>query len=143
MPIIANNITDVRIKIDTKEGGQLQGIQISPSIMSIEEKKVNKEDMLLINCSLLANYNKADGKPLAQFMVSEEILMSGDAKEIKEIVGSWEKDKKLPSRMEEQLLESMTTVCMYDLQFFTNKMRFPPAMGFKIPSMKTEKKSKK
>ncbi|MBN1923183.1 MAG: hypothetical protein JW791_00290 [Nanoarchaeota archaeon] len=143
MPIVGKAITDVRIKIDSKEGDKAGGIQNNMLIRDIEEKKMDKNTLLLISCNLVTTYLKAENKPLAQFMISEDLYFSGKDKELKEIVDEWKKNKKLPKDAEEGLVQSVNTICMYDLQFFTNRMGFPPPTGFSFNIDKAEKKKKK
>ena len=126
MPIIGSKITDVRIKIDPREGDKLEGIQVTPSITHIKEEKINNTPVLAINCSLLVSYVGTENRPLGSFVIAEEIIFQGDKKDIKEVLKEWTDNKQLPKNIEKDLIETLTSVCMYDLQFFTNRMRFPP-----------------
>lgn len=148
MPIVGNNITEVRIKIEPNQGDQLQGVRNNMLIKSIEEKKINNNKFLLFKCDLLTTYLKSEKEPLAQFMISEDLLYTGDDKELKELQKEWNESKKLAKKYEEKIIEGINMICMYDLQFFTNRMRFPPATGFnmnveKDTKNKSSKKKKK
>ncbi|PIU62851.1 hypothetical protein COX58_02535 [archaeon CG_4_10_14_0_2_um_filter_Archaea_38_6] len=142
MPIVGNTITEVRIKINP-EASSLKSIQNNMLIKNVSEKKVDKNNYLVLKCDLLTTYVENEDKPTAQFMISEDVLFSGKDKEMKEMLEKWEKEQKLSKEVQDNLLKSIQTICMYDLQFFTNRMRFPPATGFNFSAPKEEKKGKK
>lgn len=143
MPFVANNLTEVRIKVESETGDKLQGVQNNMLIKSVEEKKVNNQKLLLFKCDLLTTFLKGKEEPLAQFMVSEDLLYAGPEKELQEIMKEWEKNKKMPKGLDDRIIEGINTICMYDLQFFTNKMRFPPVTGYNMNVKKEGKKEKK
>jgi len=91
---------------------------------------------------------KEDDKPLSQFFLEEELLYAGEDKEIKELLDEWKKNKKFPSKYNDTIVKGLNIVCLYDMHFFTNKMRFPPCTGFDVnissePEKKSEKKEDK
>ncbi len=140
MPIVGKTITDVRIKIDSKQGDKPGGIQNNMLIRDLEESKIDGNNLIVIKCNLVTTYLKTDKNPLAQFMISEDLYFSGNDKEIKDVLKEWNANKKLPKKFERGLIESINTICMYDLQFFTNKMGFPPPTGFNFVMDKPKKK---
>ncbi|VVB74970.1 Uncharacterised protein [Candidatus Tiddalikarchaeum anstoanum] len=143
LPVIANNIGEVRIKIDTKESGKLTGVRNNMLIKNVEEKKLGDKKGLILTVDLLTTYVKEDDKPLSQFLVEEEMLYAGEEKEVKEILDEWTKDKKIPKKFEDSLIQGLNTICMYDMQFFTNRMRFPPCTGYSVSINAGEEEKKK
>lgn len=139
MQIIANNISELSIKIETEEQLKLEKIQNNVMISDLKDKK---NGFLLLKCKLLTKYTDSEDKPLGQFLIGEEILLKGEDKEIEEAKKEWDKDKKLSSKMEKDLLNGINTVCIYDMQFFTNKLRFPPSTGFNFDVKKENAKKK-
>lgn len=142
MPVIANNINEIRIKVETKEAFKLVGVKNNILIKDIEEKTIKNKKLLLITCNLLTTYMKDQNNPLSQFLVSEDILYTADEKERKAILDEWSKNKKLPKKYKDIIIQGLNTVCMYDMQFFTNRMRFPPCTGYSI-NIQSDGRSKK
>ena len=135
MPIVGNTITEVRIKINP-EASSLKSIQNNMLIKNVSEKKVDKNNYLVLKCDLLTTYVENEDKPTAQFMISEDVLFSGKDKEMKEMLEKWEKEQKLSKEVQDNLLKSIQTICMYDLQFFTNRMRFPASNRIQLQRSK-------
>lgn len=139
MQIVANNISEISIKVETEEQLKLEKIQNNVMISELKDKK---NGFMLLKCKLLTKYTDSSDKPLGQFLLGEELLLKGDEKEIETAKNEWEKDKKLPKNMEKELLNGINTICIYDMQFFTNKMRFPPSTGFNFEVKKEQSKKK-
>ncbi|MDD2678635.1 MAG: hypothetical protein PHG04_02815 [Candidatus Nanoarchaeia archaeon] len=140
MQIIANNISEISIKIETEEQLKLEKIQNNVMISDLRDKK---NGFMLLKCKLLTKYTDSEDKPLGQFLIGEDLVLKGDEKEIEDAKKEWEKTKKLTSKMEKELLTGINTICIYDMQFFTNKMRFPPSTGFNFEVKKEQAKKKK
>lgn len=144
MPIVANNIGEVRIKVDTKVPGRIIGVKNNMLIKEIDEKKIGDKQALILTCDLLTTYMQETDKPVSQFLLEEEVLYTDDEKNLKEVMDEWKKNKKLPKKFEDNIIKGLNTICMYDMQFFTNRMRFPPCTGYDIkPSVVSEKKNRK
>ncbi|MFA5303458.1 MAG: hypothetical protein WC393_02890 [Candidatus Nanoarchaeia archaeon] len=139
MQIVANNISEISIKIETEDQLKLEKIQNNVMISDLKDKK---NGFVLLKCKLLTKYTDSSDKALGQFLLGEELLIKGDDKEVEEAKKEWEKEKKLPSKMEKDLLTGINTICIYDMQFFTNKMRFPPSTGFNFEVKKEQSKKK-
>ena len=131
MPILGNKISEVKIKLE-KEGGVIKGVKNNLMITEIEEKKVGKESILQITAKILTTYINDKEAPIAQFFLAEELLYNAKEAEKKELLKSWEKDKKLPKKMEKDFIKMMETICLYDVHFFTNKLQFPPSVQFDL-----------
>ncbi len=140
MQIIANNIAEFSLKVETEEQLKLEKIQNNVLISDLKDKK---NGFMLLKCKLMTKYSNSQDQPLGQFLISEELLLKGEEKEIEEAKEQWEKNKKLPSKMEKELLNGINTICIYDMQFFTNKMRFPPSTGFNFEVKKEQPTKKK
>jgi hypothetical protein len=139
LQIIANNIAEFSLKVETEEQLKLEKIQNNVLISDLKDKK---NGFMLLKCKLMTKYSNSQDQPLGQFLISEELLLKGEEKEIEEAKEQWEKNKKLPSKMEKELLNGINTICIYDMQFFTNKMRFPPSTGFNFEVKKEQQKKK-
>jgi hypothetical protein len=139
LQIVANNISELSIKIETEDQLKLEKIQNNVMISDLKDKK---NGFVLLKCKLLTKYTDSEDKALGQFLLGEELLIKGDDKEVEEAKKEWEKEKKLPSKMEKDLLTGINTICIYDMQFFTNKMRFPPSTGFNFEVKKEQSKKK-
>jgi len=139
LQIIANNIAEFSLKVETEEQLKLEKIQNNVLISDLKDKK---NGFMLLKCKLMTKYSNSQDQPLGQFLISEELLLKGEEKEIEEAKEQWEKNKKLPSKMEKELLNGINTICIYDMQFFTNKMRFPPSTGFNFEVKKEQPKKK-
>lgn len=139
MQIVANNISEISIKIETEDQLKLEKIQNNVMISDLKDKK---NGFVLLKCKLLTKYTDSEDKALGQFLLGEELLIKGEDKEIESARKEWEKEKKLPSNMEKELLTGINTICIYDMQFFTNKMRFPPSTGFNFEVKKEQSKKK-
>jgi hypothetical protein len=139
LQIIANNIAEFSLKVETEEQLKLEKIQNNVLISDLKDKK---NGFMLLKCKLMTKYLSSQDQPLGQFLLSEELLLKGEEKEIEEAKEQWEKNKKLPSKMEKELLNGINTICIYDMQFFTNKMRFPPSTGFNFEVKKEQPKKK-
>jgi hypothetical protein len=140
LQIIANNIAEFSLKVETEEQLKLEKIQNNVLISDLKDKK---NGFMLLKCKLMTKYSNSQDQPLGQFLISEELLLKGEEKEIEEAKEQWEKNKKLPSKMEKELLNGINTICIYDMQFFTNKMRFPPSTGFNFEVKKEQPTKKK
>ncbi|MDD4352920.1 MAG: hypothetical protein PHN56_00530 [Candidatus Nanoarchaeia archaeon] len=139
MQIVANNISEISIKIETENQLKLEKIQNNVMISDLKDKK---NGFILLKCKLLTKYTDSEDKALGQFLLGEELLVKGEDKEIEEANKEWEKEKKLPSKMEKELLSGINTICIYDMQFFTNRMRFPPSTGFNFEVKREQSKKK-
>jgi hypothetical protein len=139
LQIVANNISEINIKIETEDQLKLEKIQNNVMISDLKDKK---NGFMLLKCKLLTKYLDSNDKALGQFLLGEDLLIKGEDKEIEDVKKEWEKEKKLPKKMEKELLSGINTICIYDMQFFTNKMRFPPSTGFNF-EVKKEKAKKK
>jgi len=140
LQIVANNISELSLKTETEEQLKLEKIQNNVMISELKDKK---NGFMLLKCKLLTKYTDSQDKPLGQFLLGEELLIKGDEKEVEEAKKEWEKEKKLPSKMEKELLSGINTICIYDMQFFTNRMKFPPSTGFNFEVKKEQSGKKK
>jgi hypothetical protein len=139
LQIVANNIYELSVKIETEDQLKLEKIQNNVMISDLKDKK---NGFVLLKCKLLTKYTDSQDKALGQFLLGEELLIKGDEKEIEEANKEWEKNKKITGKMEKELLPGINTVCIYDMLFFTNKMRFPPSTGFNFEVKKEQIKKK-
>ena len=137
LQILGNNIFELSIKVETEEKLKLEKIQNSIVIRNVDSKP---NGFVLIRCNLLTKYTDLEDKPLGQFLIGEEIIVKSEETEAENMAKEWEKEKKLPAKMEKELLQAINTLCIYDMQFFTNKMRFPPSTGFNFEVKKEQKK---
>jgi len=135
MTIIGFNFSE--IKVNRKEGvkGKIN-IKNNVTITDIQEKNLNlgdkNQNALKFVFQFDSEYEPALGKIT---LVGDLIFMEASAK-VKDILGNWKKDKKVPKDVMSAILNTVLTKCNIEALILSQKVNLPPPIP--LPSVKQD-----
>ena len=132
MSIIGFNFEKIMIERKGKINSQLK-IKNNLSIVNVEQEKLNltsSGDVLKFDFEYTADYEPKVGK----ISLEGHILVMDDPKRVKEVLGGWKKDKKLPKEMMPQILNTVLAKCNIKALGLTQEVNLPPHI--KLPMLK-------
>ena len=127
--VFSNNVYEMMAKRNETRA-VLKGINSELNIRSIKEHKIGNKEFLMFDCSFLTAYLGDKKEVIAQVVVSEKIILGMEPKEKESIMKNWEKNKKLPKRLEDKVVYIIKVVGMYDIHLVTNKFSLPPPIKY-------------
>ena len=93
-------------------------------------------DVLSFNFEYSLNYEPQVGK----IFLEGNVLFMEDPKKVKEIITSWEKDKKIPDEIGPSILNTILAKCNIKSLTMSQELNLPPHMRLPIVKVSNTKK---
>ena len=140
MTIVGFNFT----KIEAEKKEMIKGkinINNNVNINQVEEKDLSlgnqKQKVLTFNFEFIAKYDPNIGS----IKFTGEVLFMGDAKQTKEILDGWKKNKKLPKEVMPNILNTIMSKCNIQALILSEQINLPPPIPLpKLQAAQPEEK---
>ncbi len=135
MVIIGFNFTKMNVERKTPISGKIS-ISNNVSIQKVEEHKLSlgsgKESSLKFTFEFLSIYKPEIGK----IELLGEVIYMDDEKKVKDIIKSWNKDKKIPKEIMSDILNNVLVKCNIQALILSQYMNLPPPIP--LPKVQTQ-----
>lgn len=125
MVIIGFSFTKMNVERKTPISGKIS-ISNNVSIQKVEEHKLSlssgKESSLKFIFEFSSNYKPEIGK----IELLGEVIYMDDEKKVKDIIKSWNKDKKIPKEIMSDILNNVLVKCNIQALILSQYMNLPP-----------------
>ena len=136
MPIIGFNIDKIDAEKTNKISGNVE-IKNNLGITGVEQEKLalgKSEEVLKFNFEYLVTYEPKVGR----LGINGSVLYMEDPKKIKELLSSWEKDKKIPNDVMPAVFNTILAKCNVKALTLSQEINLPPHI--RLPIVKPVKK---
>lgn len=136
MPVIGFNIDKIDAEKTNKISGNVE-IKNNLGITGVEQEKLalgKSEEVLKFNFEYLITYEPKIGK----LGINGSVLYMEDPKKIKELISSWEKDKKIPNSVMPAIFNTILAKCNVKALNLSQEINLPPHI--RLPIVKPSKK---
>ncbi len=136
MPVIGFNIDKIDAEKISKISGKVE-IKNNLGITGVEQEKLalgKSEEVLKFNFEYLITYEPKVGK----LEMKGSVLYMEDPKKIKELLSSWEKDKKIPNNVMPAIFNTILAKCNVKALNLSQEINLPPHI--RLPIVKPSKK---
>lgn len=149
MTIVGFNFTKMLVEKSSNAKGQ---INISNNVAIKEAKEIDvslgsaSQKAVRFDFEFISSYDPNLGK----ILLEGEIVYMEDEKKVKEVIESWEKNKKVPTELMTQLLNNILNKCNVQALIMSRDINLPPPIplpkvqsdGKPAPEPKKEQKAK-
>tara|TARA_Y100000310_G_C20609680_1_gene777350 strand:- start:645 stop:1055 length:411 start_codon:yes stop_codon:yes gene_type:complete len=132
MPVIGLNIDKIDAEKTNKISGKVE-IKNNLSITEIEQEKLaigNSEEVLKFNFKYGIGYEPKIGK----IELTGNVLYMEDPKQIKEVIESWKKDKKISKELTTAILNTILAKCNVKALNLSQEINLPPHIRLPLVS---------